>query len=253
MMIVDSHSLSNAERLLWSYGVSEPAHIDLDAIAFDLNALVRYRKLDGCEARLVVNGDRALISVNEASSEGRRRFSLGHELGHWICDRSSFRCVNDDIGPQNAEAKTAEASANNFASQLVLPDYLVQPWIGRKPSSLDTAAALAREFRASLTAAAIKLVKRSSTPTCVACHGQTRLHWFRKNRAFPAEYFIVRELHAETDAFSAVFGGVTGLSRAKREPAMRWLTGPDVFRLSVETQSVRLPDDSALTIIGIKP
>ncbi len=251
MMTVDLQTLSNAERMLWDYGVSEPAHIDLEAIAFDLKALVRYRKLDGCEARLMVNGDRALISVSESSNEGRQRFSLGHELGHWVCDRSSFRCVSDDIGPQNAEAKTAEAAANSFASQLVLPDYLVRPWIGRRPISLDTAAALAKDFRASLTAAAIKLVKRSNSPACVACHGQTRLNWFQKNRAFPAEYFVVRELHAETDAFSAVFGGIAGLSRAKREPAMRWLTGPDVFKMSVQTQSVRLPDGSALTIIAL--
>jgi len=198
-----------------------------------------------------VNGERALISVNDTSNEGRQRFSLGHELGHWTCDRSSFRCVSDDIGPQNAEAKTAEAAANSFASQLVLPDCIVQPWIGRKPICLDTAAALARDFRVSLTAAAIKLVKRASTPACMTCHGQTRLHWFQKNRAFPAEYFIVRELHAETDAFSAVFGATSGISRAKREPAMRWLTGPDVFRMSVQTQSVKLPDGSVLTIIAM--
>jgi len=43
MMAIDLQTLSNAERMLWSYGVSEPAHIDLEAIAFDLNALVRYR------------------------------------------------------------------------------------------------------------------------------------------------------------------------------------------------------------------
>jgi Zn-dependent peptidase ImmA (M78 family) len=251
MTAIDPNQLSNAERLLWSYGVSEPAHIDLEAIAFEHNAFVRYRKLDGCEARLVVNGDRALISVNQESNEGRRRFSLGHELGHWICDQGSFRCINDDIGPQNAEAKTAEATANSFASQLVLPDYLVRPWVDQKPATLDTASDLAAVFRVSLTAAAIKLVRRSVTPACVACHGQRRLHWFQKNRAFPSEYFVVRELHADTDAFTSVFGGTAGRSRPKREAAARWLTGPDVFRMTVQTQSVRLPEGSVLTIIAM--
>ena len=250
-MADDVQTLSTAERLLWNYGVSEPAHIDLDAIAFDLNAQVRYRKLDGCEARLVANGERALISVNNTSSEGRQRFSLGHELAHWICSRTSFRCVNDDIGPQNAEAKNVEAAANSFAGQLVLPDYLVQPWVIGKAVSLDAAAALATEFRTSLTAAAIKLVKRASTPACIACHGQTRLHWFQKNRTFPAEFFVTRELHADTDAFSMVYGTLSGMSRVKSESAARWLTGRDVFRMSVKTQSVKLPDGSALTVLAL--
>jgi len=249
-MSVDPPTLSKAERLLWDYGVAQPAHIDLEAIAFDLNALVRYRRLDGCEARIVVNGERALISVNEKSPVGRRRFSLAHELAHWIRDRSSFQCVGDDIGPQNAEARNAESAANEFASQLVLPDYLVNPWIERKTVSLDTAAALATDFKVSLTAAAIKLVKRSAAPAVVACYSQTRLRWFRKNRAFPAEYFLVNELHAETDALSLVFGGTSGLSRTKDEPAHRWFTGPDVFRIAVRSQSVKLPEGDVLTVIG---
>lgn len=252
-MIIDPQALSPAERLLWSYGVTEPVHIDLDAIALDRGAQVRYRRLDGCEARLVVSGDRAIISVNDTSQEGRRRFSLGHELAHWICDRGrgSFLCANDDIGPQNAEAKHVEALANSYASQLILPDYLVQSWIQGKPISLDTASALRKDFKASLTAAAIKLAKRARQPACVACHGQSKLHWFVKNRAFPTDIYMSRELHQDTDAFSIVFGGMSGMGRPKREPANRWLTGSGVFRMTVQSQSLGLSDSATLTLIAL--
>ena len=62
------------------------------------------------------------------------------------------------IGPQNAEAKSVEARANGYASQLVLPDYLVIPWAEGKRANLDVAKSLANDFNASLTAAAITLL-----------------------------------------------------------------------------------------------
>lgn len=111
-MRIDTARLSPAERLLWSHGVVEPDQIDLEAIANARGARVVHRHLDGCEARLVASAEQAVISVNIAGGyEGRRRFSLAHELAHWICDRKtgSFQCAKEVIGPQNAEAKSVEA------------------------------------------------------------------------------------------------------------------------------------------------
>ena len=71
--------LSPPERVLQQLGVTEPDDIDLEAIAWTLGAEVRYRQLDGCEARIIGCGDRAIITVNERSSPRRRRFSVGHE------------------------------------------------------------------------------------------------------------------------------------------------------------------------------
>lgn len=252
-MAFDPSQMSPPERLLWSYGVMEPGHIDLEAIAADRGAVVRYRRLDGCEARLVANGDRAVISINSESSEGRQRFSLAHELAHWIEDRhtGSYLCAKDDIGPQNAEKKSIESHANAYASQLVLPDYLVRPWINAKRVSLEVAAAMATDFNASLTAAAIKLAKRAATPACVACHSQTRLVWFQKNACFPDELFLTRELHEDTEAFRIAFAAASGMSRPKREPGERWFSGRDAYRVSVDSQSMKLPDGTALTLLAL--
>lgn len=252
-MTIDPERLSPAERLLWGYGVTEPSHIDLEGIAHDQNAQVIYRSLGGCEARLVVFGDQAVISVNNGSPEGRQRFSLAHELAHWICDRhaGSFLCAQEDIGPQNAEARTTEAQANGFASQLILPSYLVDPWAAEKIVSLEVAATLANEFRASLTASAIKLVKRSSQAAGLACHDQKRLLWHQRSASFPYDFYPVKELHQETEAFTMVFSGKGGMSRLKKEPANRWINGPNAYRLEVQSQSIRLPDGAILTSFNL--
>ena len=253
-MPLDLLQLSPAERLLWSYGVTAPGHIDLEAIAHDNGARVVHRRLEGCEARLVGSGEQGVISVNSASSyEGRRRFSLAHELAHWLCDRKtgSFQCAKDVIGPQNAEAKSVEAHANGYASQLILPDYLVVPWADGKRANLDVAKALANDFDASLTAAAIKLAKRATVPACVVCHNQTRLLWHQRNSMFSIDFFVLGELHPDSEAFKLAFGGASGMTRPKKEPADRWLSGGGAYRLTIESQSVRLPDATVLSLLSL--
>lgn len=186
MMAVDIDRLSHPERLLWGHGVRKPEHIDLEAIACARGAHVVYRKLDGCAARLVAAGDCAVISVAMDDNLGRRRFSLGHELAHLMQDakRTSFKCSSTDIGPQNAEAKSIEADANSFASQLILPDYLVLPWVADSKPSLDLANAMASDFQASLTASALKLLQRAKVPSAITCHDQRKLKWYRRKSGF---------------------------------------------------------------------
>ena len=251
MMAVDVDRLSRAERLLWANGVRKPEHIDLDAIACASGAHVIYRKLDGCAARLVAAGDRAVISVAIDDNLGRRRFSLGHELAHWMQDaqRTSFKCTSADIGPQNAEAKSIEADANSFSSQLILPDYLVWPWLADRRPSLDLASAMGEEFQASLTASALKLLQRAIVPTAIMCHDQRRLKWSRRSRNFSTDYYILNELHQDTVAFDMAFGAAKGLSRPKRESASRWISGPSTYRMELWSQSIRLPEGSVLTML----
>jgi len=253
MTAIEIDRLSRPERLLWGHGVRKPEHIDLEAIAGARGAHVVYRKLDGCAARLVAAGDVAVISVAVDDNLGRRRFSLGHELAHWMQDtqRASFKCTSTDIGPQNAEAKTIEADANSFASQLILPDYLVGPWIANRKPSLDLASAMGVDFQASLTASALKLLQRTQVPVAITCHDQRRLKWSRRSREFSTDFYILNELHQDTIAFEMAFGATKGLSRPKRESASRWISGPGAYRMEVWSQSIKLPEGSVLTMLSI--
>lgn len=252
-MTIDLERLSPPERLLWSYGVTSAEHIDLEGIANARGAKVIYRPLVGCEARLVAGPESAIISVNPSPYAGRQRFSLAHELAHWLCDRNTgtFLCAKEDIGPQNAQARSVEAFANGYASQLVLPNYLVEPWAAGRRVNLDIAAALAEDFRVSRTAAAIKLVKRSSVPSCVTCHSKSGRLWFQRNDAMGDDFFPLSQLHQESDAFDLVFTATSKTTRPKRGRADRWLSGKDCYRREVESQSMKLPDGTVLTLISI--
>jgi Zn-dependent peptidase ImmA (M78 family) len=83
-----------ADALLYELGMDEPEEIDVELVAAEFNAFVVYEEQLGCAACLVGYGDRAIISVEKNTSPERQRFSIGHELAHWLFDREKqvFHC-----------------------------------------------------------------------------------------------------------------------------------------------------------------
>jgi len=74
------------------------------------------------EARILGNEDRAIITVNSESPTGRKRFSAGHELGHWMRDRGKvgFSCT-EQVMVGEWGLVTTERAANEYAADLLLP------------------------------------------------------------------------------------------------------------------------------------
>jgi hypothetical protein len=246
--------LSKAESILYGYGIDHPSQIDLEAIAYELGASVRYRDLEGCEARLVAGPERAIITVNAHGQTQRQRFSIGHELGHWVENHGlgGFACAKEDISPRDQQARGVEAEANGFASQLILPSYLFEPMAAGKAISLDSADALAQAFNASLTATAIKLTKTASVPAAILCHNPAGLAWHMRNRLFPENAWIPKEVHQETDAFELLYASTGGRSRARTQSAEIWLSWREAPWRNVLAQSVKLPNSQVLSLISIR-
>jgi Zn-dependent peptidase ImmA (M78 family) len=100
--------LTPAERLLQELGITEPSEIDLEAIAFHLGARVRYRKLEGCEARIIGRNDAAIITIGKDCSDRRKRFSLAHEIGHWTHHKGqTLVCRIEETSPQGKDVSRA--------------------------------------------------------------------------------------------------------------------------------------------------
>lgn len=171
------HRYRTPDDILSSLGISEPEEIDIEAIARVFGATVMFRPLTGCEARIVGFGEKAVISVNATSIRSRQRFSVAHELGHWMIDAGSavLDCAPRDFPTPKLSPR--EVVANRFAADLLLPAGMFRPRVLGRPCTFDTVAPLAEQFNTSLAATAIRLVELSPFPAVVAYSEAGRVKW----------------------------------------------------------------------------
>jgi Zn-dependent peptidase ImmA (M78 family) len=67
---------------------------------------------------------------------GRERFSISHELGHHLLQHHARvnLCLNTSVALSN---KDREQEANKFAKLLLMPEFLLRPYLSAKPFSLE--------------------------------------------------------------------------------------------------------------------
>lgn len=180
--------------------ITEPSEIDIEAIAYYKGALVKHRSLKGSEARIIGYGDRAIISVNSGSSYVRKRFSVGHELGHWFKHRGSVGnlCKKEAILSNRASNRKSiagrEKIANEYASELLMPEYLFDEHIRGSKISFDVIQSIKEAFRVSHTAAAIRYVNSCDYPVILACYGRSGRKWYHKSKQVPEYFYPVRSI-----------------------------------------------------------
>ena len=133
-----------AEQLVADLSISDPADLDVQAIAWEHGAFVREEPLDGAAARVARYGEKAIITVSTRLREpGQRRFAVAHELGHLVLhgkESALCLCLESDL-EINARAsrrgagvaQDREHDANRFAGALLMPTQLFQPRCGGKP------------------------------------------------------------------------------------------------------------------------
>lgn len=97
----------------------------------------------------VHHDDLPLILVNGADSSAGRTFTLFHEVAH-LANRTSGLCAL-------RETVNEEAIANNFAASLLMPEAAVRARIRDVGEPLDAVDLLARHFKVSTLAAAVRL------------------------------------------------------------------------------------------------
>lgn len=244
-------SLSPAERLLQELGVTEPDEIDLEAIAYYVNARVRYRSLDGCEARIIGMGNEAIITVNANSTYRRKRFSIAHELGHWHHHRGKcLTCRVEEYRPR--DALSPERTADSYAADLLMPYYLFRP-LARQQGKLTFKAvtALADIFNASKPATAIRLVESDYSPALLVCHGPKGRKWFTRAPSVPQRWFPQDSLDADSYAFGIQFGGNPDDTLPRKIGADAWFDRRDADRFEVHEQTMRTSPEETLTLVLI--
>lgn len=122
-----------ARRVLTRFQIEQPP-VPVEQIAHDLGVRVRYEdfpdELSGAIAH-VMQG--AVIAVNTGHRETRQRFTIAHELGHYLMHREAdgFYDRGSEIRVDLRSNRSAmgtdsrEIEANRFAAELLMPRRMI--------------------------------------------------------------------------------------------------------------------------------
>jgi len=245
-------SRNYAYELLDELGITEPADIDLEAIAEHCGATIVYEKLEGCEARIIGYGDRAIITVSSDSISPRQRFSGGHELGHWVYDKGKnvFNCKEAALTSEWFEFNP-EQRANRFSADLLLPEFMFIPRAKDMPITFYTVERLTDDFHTSLTATAIRLVQFGSFPAMLVWHNKNGLKRFVRGPAVSESLWPKKSLESDTMAIEV-------LNESGKKPgpidvsASAWFDHPEAHRYVIREDTRRITSDLVLTILWWK-
>jgi len=171
-----------ANKLIDSFGVCSPEHIRVRDIAYAMGATVVEKKVPGAAASIVKLKDKATIRVPYDNSPERKRFSIAHELGHLLMNHlTSIHRVCTDEDMLNWYQSSQETQANFFASELILPTKLVVRQCDVETVNFNPIMAIAKDFRASLTATAIKFIRLCPERCAVVYSSHGKIKWFYKS------------------------------------------------------------------------
>lgn len=155
-----------AELLLVKAGVNA-APVPMEQIADYLGIRIELADLgEDCSGVLVRNGNRAVIGVNWGHHSNRRRFSIAHEIAHFVLHEGDtyidkgysvhFRDLESGSG-----TKQEEMAANAFAAALLMPAKWVRDAFRQQPFELtedDSLELLAKKFEVSTQAMTYRLM-----------------------------------------------------------------------------------------------
>jgi Zn-dependent peptidase ImmA (M78 family)/transcriptional regulator with XRE-family HTH domain len=127
-----------AADLLADFGASSPP-IDVLAVAAACGVLVVERDFDESLSGLAVDtADGPVIAINERHPTHRKRFTLGHELGHVVLRHLDTPHVDLGTAPEDGDPPNYnwrhERAANEFSAALLMPQRMVNDAFKSSPS-----------------------------------------------------------------------------------------------------------------------
>ena len=159
--------------------------------------------ISGC---LLKSADEFCIFYSDVfPSDGFRRFTVAHELGHYFLDgHPEHIFAEGNVRHQSDSGFTSddhyEREADSFAAALLMPETLFKTACDRVKPGLKAVENLAEQCGTSLTATAIRYAILSDDPITVICSKDNRvqfafmsnslkerrgLNWIKKNSGIP--------------------------------------------------------------------
>lgn len=175
-----------------------PQNVPLELLCSHLDiASIKEIETSGFEAALVMDALKASGAILVAAGRWpeRKRFSIAHELGHFLIpshkpdsDRP-FQCSLDDLhlaDPMSRDRhRRIEAEANRFAAGLLMPPAKIRSLSRQADVNLQSIIAMARGFGVSKEAMARSWIGEQSEPVAIIVARNGKIERQYRHEDFP--------------------------------------------------------------------
>lgn len=125
--------------------------------------------------------------------EARVRFTLAHELGHYVIDEHR-NALKQGLVPSHpsftnfSSDNQVELEADFFASSLLIPKSRLIKEVNKRIFNLNLVEELSTIFQTSITATLLKFASIGNHPIMIVCTINSKIKWFKYSEDFPFKY-----------------------------------------------------------------
>lgn len=245
----DAGAVAAAKALVAKLRIQHPQEIDIELLAAHHRLLVRRRGLQHEEGRLLRTASHGIINVaDSAYNSAKWRFVVAHEIGHFLRDgeHDSFEaCTRGDL---TEYVGGREAEANDFASELLMPEVLFARRCDRNRPSLRDVGELAELFSTSLTSTALRFVLFAPEPCAVVHSTNGAVDWLDWSANFRLGIRKATRLDQRTYA-GDLFAGKSVDDRPSQVDGDAWSDSRGAEEITLFEHSKKVGRDSVLSFL----
>jgi len=178
-----SKAVLKAREVFDYCGIEDPAAISLPDLIIYHNGIVNETPLNNCDGRMVMKNGRSIVSLNSnIEFPQKKRFVLAHELGHILLHSKNEATFSDDYSTLEAyKHGSQEKEANDFATELLMPELLFKDACLKQKFSPDLMRQLSEKFNTSLTSTIYRFIDFGNHPICVFFSKDGKIEYHKKS------------------------------------------------------------------------
>lgn len=216
--------------------ITGPVPVEEIARALDI-VEIRLERFDGFEGMLLTDmvRNRGGILANTRYGSRRARFTIAHELGHFLLERHvltdehGFRCRSADMREERKDTRhrRQEAEANSFAAELLCPASLTNPLLSADPDLRD-AQRIRDALDISLEVAVRRMIDLRPEPLAAVWSENGRVRHFWRGDGFPFVTCKQKDrISQETPAARVIAKARSGITTFRDAAPMAWSDRPE--------------------------
>jgi len=185
---------TRAKQFLNEIGMGEISKIPMKRIVSSLGAIYIEEPINNSDGKIIRGKSKAIIKVNsEIPYDERKRFTAAHEVGHLLMHDKLDLEVHDENSNtlnwfKNAENQAKkgkqEWEANDFASELLMPEKLFREEASKEAFSPKLVKNLANRFKTSITSTIYRILDLDVHPLFIVYIYKGKVKYWKKSNDF---------------------------------------------------------------------